>query len=84
MHIHPAAMGLHSISTYAAAENERAAAAKRAAEVRKRLLKAAQTANTNASPEETLLLGRWLNAPLGEALPAGPNFNAGDEDSDLA
>jgi hypothetical protein len=62
MHIHPAAIGLHPMSTYAAG-SEHAAAAERAAEVRKRLLKAAQSVNADASPEESLLIGRWLDPP---------------------
>jgi len=70
MHVHPAAIGLHPISAYAAG-NERTAAAQRAAEVRKRLLKAAQSANVGASPEEALLIGRWLDHPQREAPPAG-------------
>ena len=62
MHIHSAAMGLHSINTYAAA-NERSVAAQRAVEVRKRLAEAAQKANGGAGAEEALLIGRWLNPP---------------------
>jgi hypothetical protein len=42
MHIHPAAVGLNSNNTYGLA-NERAASSQRAAEVRKKLLKAGQT-----------------------------------------
>ena len=84
MHVHPAAIGLHPIDAYAAG-NERTAAAQQAAEVRKRLLKAAQSANAGASPEETLLIGRWLDQPQREVLPAdGYHPAAEGEDSDFA
>jgi len=61
MHIHPSAIGLHPINSYAAG-NEHAAAAQRAVEVRKRLLKAAQGAPSDATPEEDLLIGQWLDS----------------------
>ena len=42
MHIHGNAMNVNAANLYSAAQGERAAAAERAAEVRKRLLKALQ------------------------------------------
>jgi len=75
MHIHSGSIGLHP-GTYAAA-NERAAASQRAAEVRKRLLKAGQSPNADATPEETLLISRWLGQPQpGESQPAPPQSQA--------
>jgi hypothetical protein len=68
MHIHPAAVGLHSINTYAAG-NERSAAAQRAAEVRKRLLKSAQSIESAADPDATLLVGQWLDSRHSQVLP---------------
>jgi hypothetical protein len=81
MHIHSAAIG--PISTYAAV-NQRAAAAQRAAEVRKRLLKAAQTAISDASSEEILLVGRWLDSSPGQAPQAGACRPPGGDDPDFA
>ncbi len=84
MHIHPSAIGLNPINTYAAG-NERAAAAQRAAEVRKRLLKAAQSAAAAATPEENLLIGQWLDSRHSQVLP-GDEYHAASqgEDPDLA
>ncbi|MGA3133207.1 MAG: hypothetical protein ABSD59_20600 [Terracidiphilus sp.] len=68
MHVHPAAVSLHSINTYAMA-NERAATAQRAAEVRKRLLKSAQSIETESDPDATLLIGQWLDSRHSQVLP---------------
>ncbi len=83
MHIHPSAIGLHSISTYAAG-NERAAAAERATQVRKRLLKTAQSAAAGATPEENLLIDQWLDSRHSQVLP-GDEYHAASqgEDPDL-
>jgi hypothetical protein len=84
MHIHLSAIGLHSINI-SAAGSERAAAAQRAAEVRKRLLKAAQEAAPDATPEESLLIGQWLDSRHSQVLP-GDSYHAASEgeDPDLA
>ncbi len=68
MHIHPAAVGLHSINTYAAG-NVRSAAAQRAAEVRKRLLKSTQSIESGADSAATLLVGQWLDSRHSQVLP---------------
>jgi hypothetical protein len=68
MHIHPAAVGVHSINTYAAG-NDRSAAAQRAAEVRKRLLKSAQSIEPGTDPDATLLIGQWLDSRHSQVLP---------------
>lgn len=60
MHIHGNMMNVQSANPYGAAQNERAAAAQRAAEVRKRLLNSAQSVDGEAGAEETSLIGRWL------------------------
>ena len=85
MHIHPSAIGLYPINTYASG-NERAAAAERATEVRKRLLKAAQGtgANTNASPEESLLIGQWLDSRHSQVLPGDEYHAAAEGEDDFA
>jgi hypothetical protein len=70
MHIHPAAIGLQPISSYAAG-NERAAAAERAAEIRKRLFKSAQSGEDEATtdPDANLLIGQWLDSRHSQVLP---------------
>jgi hypothetical protein len=62
MHIHGAALNPYAANLYSAANAESAAAAQRAAEVRKRLLKSAQSIDTEASPEETFLIGQWTDS----------------------
>ncbi len=71
MHVHPAAIGQHPLSAYAAG-NERAMAAQRAAEVRKRLLKSAQGIDEEAAsdPDTVLLIGQWLDSRHSQVLPA--------------
>lgn len=61
MHIHGNSMSLNAIDAYSAAQGAKAAAAERAAEVRKKLLKSAFRIE-GASEEETLMIGRWLDA----------------------
>ena len=80
MHIHPSAIGLHPINTYAVG-NERAAAAERATEVRKRLLKAAQGAERRRIPGESLLIGQWLDSRHSQVLP-GDEYHAAAEGED--
>ncbi|MGB0065250.1 MAG: hypothetical protein WBP85_12455 [Terracidiphilus sp.] len=79
MHIHPTAVGLHAINTYALA-NERAANAQRAAETRKRLLKSAQTIEAEADPDATMLIGQWLDSRHSQVLP-GDEYHAAAEGS---
>ena len=82
MHIHSAAMGLQPTSIYVAG-NERAAAAQRAAEVRKRLLKSAQKVDEEAAadPDATLLIGQWLDSRHSQVLP-GDQYHAAAEGED--
>ena len=85
MHVHPAAVSLHSINTYAL-DNERAVAAQRAAEVRKRLLKSAQSIDAAAAtdPDATLLIGQWLDSRHSQVLPGEEYYSAAEgKDSDL-
>lgn len=56
MHIHGNSMSIEASSFYSIANQERAAAA----QVRKRLLKAAHGAPAGSSQEETLLIGKWM------------------------
>lgn len=64
MHIHGSQMNSSAINPYVAAD--RAAAAQRAADVRKKLI------NTGAAegvddPEETLMVAKWLRAAQGQS-----------------
>jgi len=61
MHIHGNSMNVQAANLYSAAQGERAAAAERAAEVRKKLLKSAALSEGAASPEETLMIGQWMD-----------------------
>lgn len=65
MHIHGNMMNVQGGNFYAAGLQDRAAAAARAAEVRKRLLKSAQGLGGETTAEETLI-GHWLDAQSGE------------------
>jgi hypothetical protein len=61
MHIHGNSMNVNAANFYSAAEGEKAAAAQRAADVRKKLLKSASEIEGSATPEETLLIGQWMD-----------------------
>lgn len=62
MHIHGNSMAVNAANLYSAAQGERAAAAQRAAEIRGRLLKGASEIEGAATPEETLMIGQWLDS----------------------
>jgi len=68
MHIHGNAMNVNAANLYSAAQGERAAAAERATEVRKRLLKGASGVDAAASPEETLLISQWMDGRHSQVL----------------
>ncbi len=83
MHIHPVAVGLHPIHT-SAAGSERAAQAQRAAEVRKRLLKSAQSIESGTDPGTTLLIGQWLDSRHSQVLSSDEYHTAASgKDPDL-
>jgi hypothetical protein len=62
MHIHGNSMNVNAASFYSAAQGERAAAAQRIAEVRKKLLKSSASVDAEQTPEETLMIGHWLDS----------------------
>ncbi len=62
MHIHGAMLNVQGANFASIGSGERSAAAQRAAEVRRRLLKSAQTADGDASPEESLMIAQWLGS----------------------
>jgi hypothetical protein len=63
MHIHANQLNVNAANFYSVGNGERSAAAQRAAEVRKKLLKGAQGIESEgaANPEETVLIGHWLD-----------------------
>jgi len=65
MHVHGNQTNLNAVNPYSAAA-ERAAAAQRAADVRKKLLKSAGGAEGRASPEEALMLDKWTGSAQGQ------------------
>ena len=71
MHIHGNALGVQGANFDSVANGERAAQARRSAEVRKRLLKAGAGGPDDLSPEEMLMIGQWLDGRHGEAQNGG-------------
>jgi hypothetical protein len=66
MHIHGNQSNLNAVNPYTAAA-ERAVATRRAANVSKRLMKAAGEVGGGGSAEETLMVGRWLDSSEGHS-----------------
>lgn len=66
MHIHGNSMAVNQADFYAAAQNGKAAAAQRAAETRKKLLKGAAEIEGSATPDESLLIGHWMGGSQGQ------------------
>jgi hypothetical protein len=62
MHIHRNSMAAIAADIYSSAQAGRAAEAQRAAEVRKKLLKGASEIGGSATPEETLMIGQWMDS----------------------
>jgi len=75
MRIHGELMNVQAANFYSAAQGERAAAARRAAEGRKKLLKSASEIEASATPEETLLIGQWLDGRHSQVL-SGDEYHA--------
>jgi hypothetical protein len=61
MHIHGNSMAVNAANFYSATQEERAAATQRAASVRKKLIRSASEIEGAASPEETLMIGQWMD-----------------------
>lgn len=64
MHIHGASNYVSQL--YAAGHDPRSVASQRAAETRKKLLRAADAADAGATPEESDLISHWLKSPAQE------------------
>jgi hypothetical protein len=77
MHIHMNPLSVQAASFFLAAQGERAAAAQRAAETRKKLLKSASAIGDEASAEETLLIGQWRDGRHSQVLGGDEYRSAG-------
>jgi hypothetical protein len=75
MHIHGNSMGINAADFYSAAQGERAAAARRAVETRRKLARNAQEIEAGASPEEAALIGQWLDGRHSQVL-RGDEYHA--------
>jgi len=82
MHIHGNSMNINAASLYSAAQAEHAAAAQRAAETRKKLLKFTASLNSNdassydpATPVVSLLISQWLDGQQNLNPHANPSQN---------
>jgi hypothetical protein len=67
MHIHGNSFSVNAANFYSVGNGERTAAAQRAAQVRKKLLKSAQNVEGEASSDEARLIGQWLDARHSQA-----------------
>jgi len=84
MHIHGNSMAVNAANFYSATQEERAAAAQRAASVRKKLIRSASDLEGMASPEETLLIGQWVNSQHSQVVSGEQNYiNISGKDPDF-
>lgn len=84
MHIHGSIPGIQAAGYDGVSKGQRAEAARRAAETRRRLLQAGAATETGPAPEEAALVGQWMDARHSQVLsgPAGSAAQAG-RDPDL-
>ena len=61
-------MSINAASFHSAAQNEKTAAAQRAADARKKLLKGASEIEGASTPEESLLIGQWMDSRHSQVL----------------
>jgi hypothetical protein len=77
-------MTINAANFYSATQEERAAASQRAAIVRKKLIKNALEIEGSASPEETLMIGHWLDSRHSQVESGEENYiNISGKDPDL-
>lgn len=62
MHIHGSGMNSNAVGLHSAIATDKAGAAQRAAEVRRKLAKNAQEIGAASSPEENFLIGQWTDS----------------------
>lgn len=68
MHIHSSRLNMNAVGFYFVAQEEKAAAAQRAADVRRKLLKSGASVEGSASPEEAFMVGQWLDSRHSQVL----------------
>jgi hypothetical protein len=81
MHIHENTVAVNGASFYSAVQGQSSAAALRAAEVRKKLLRGASEMRSVATPDEALLMGRWLDVKHRQ-IPDEDEYHPSSSDSD--
>jgi hypothetical protein len=62
MHIHGNSMAINAANFYSASQEERAAATRRAADVRRKLMKSASDIEGVAAPDEAFMVSHWMDA----------------------
>ena len=83
MHIHGNSMTINAANFYSTAQQEKAAA-QQAAGVRKKLIKNASEIEGAATPEETLLIGQWMDSRHSQVQSGEQNFeNVSGRDPDF-
>ncbi|MGB6689537.1 MAG: hypothetical protein WBE76_17010 [Terracidiphilus sp.] len=68
MHIHGAGMNPNAANLYSTGAAENAAAARRAAETRKKLARNAQEIDSTSTPEQGFLVGQWMDSRHSQVL----------------
>lgn len=84
MHTHGAIMNVQGANFASISSGDRSAAAEKAAEVRKRLLRNAETPGGDTTPEETALIGNWLNVFHNQSLADDEYHAVSAKDAGLA
>jgi hypothetical protein len=82
MHIHGMQMNFNQVSLQSAAASEKTAAAQRAAEVRKKLLKRAEGTDDELNPEESFMIGRWLEEDSYQGQGQHRHYSPGENQTD--
>ena len=83
MHIHGNSMTINAANFYSTAQQEKAAA-QRAANVRKKLIKNTSEIEGSATPEETLTIGQWMDSRHSQVQSGEQNFeNVSGRDPDF-
>lgn len=80
MHIHGSIPNVEGAAFYGVSNGERAAEGRRAAEIRRRLMKAGASAEAEATPEETGLVNQWMDERRSQVpaqVPAGEGERGG-------
>jgi len=80
MHIHGSQLNPLALNPYSAAA-EKAIAAQRAADLRKKLMKSAAEIEGVSSPEEAFMIGQWMDSRHSQVL-TGDEYHAAESGKD--